>query len=68
MSWLRPARGCSCEGSSRNSEGFWMAVLGSKGVGWKLSSFTKSAFWGEAGAGAVSLDLRPVMESQLALD
>lgn len=45
-----------------------MAVLGSKGVGWKVSSFTKSAFWGEAGAGAVSLDLRPVMESQLALD
>ena len=42
-----------------------MAVLGSKGVGWKVSSFTKSAFWGEAGAGAVSLDLRPVRESQL---
>jgi hypothetical protein len=40
-----------------------MAVLGSKGVGWKVSSFTKSEFWGEADA--VSLDLRPVRESQL---
>ena len=40
-----------------------MAVLGSKGVGWKVSSFTKSAFWGDCVA--VSLDLRPVKESQL---
>jgi hypothetical protein len=41
-----------------------MAVLGSKGVGWKVSSFTKSLFCG--GCGAASLDLRPVNVSQLA--
>ena len=30
---MSPARGCSCEGSRMKSEGFWMAVVGSKGVG-----------------------------------
>lgn len=40
-----------------------MAVLGSKGAGWKVSSFTKSLFCGVCGA--ASLDLRPVNESQL---
>lgn len=40
-----------------------MAVLGSNGVGWKVSSFTKSLFGG--GCGAASLALRPVNVSQL---
>ena len=40
-----------------------MAVLGSKGVGWKVSSLAKSVFWGDCGA--ASADLRPVKESQL---
>ena len=44
------------------SEGFWMAVLGSKGVGVKLS-------WGScAGAAGVEDGLRPVSVSQLFAD
>ena len=40
-----------------------MAVEGSKGVGWKESSFTKSLFCGDwVGAG---VDFRPVMLSHL---
>lgn len=41
-----------------------MAVVGSKGVGWKVSSFTKSDC-GDWDGWAVEADLRPVMESQL---
>lgn len=42
-----------------------MAVAGSKGVGWKVSSLTKSLCCGDCvGAG---VDLRPVMLSQLVL-
>jgi hypothetical protein len=63
VSWFRPASGCNCEGSRIKSEGFWMAVLGSKGVGWKVSCGANSVGWGDcAGGGA---DLRPVMLSQL---
>lgn len=45
------------------SEGFCMAVLGSKGVAWKVSSFTKSGDCGDCAGCAAGL--RPVIESQL---
>lgn len=41
-----------------------MAVVGSNGVGWKVSSFTKSDC-GDWDCWAAEEDLRPVMESQL---
>lgn len=44
-----------------------MAVDGSKGVGWKVSSLTKSLFGGGDCAGG-GVDLRPVMLSQLEVD
>jgi hypothetical protein len=40
-----------------------MAVLGSKGVGWKVSCGANSVAWGDCAGGGV--DLRPVMLSQL---
>lgn len=43
-----------------------MAVLGSNGAGWKVSSFTKSLFCGDCGT--ASLDLRPVNVSQLEIN
>lgn len=65
MSWFRPASGCNCEGSAyRNSEGFWIAVVGSNGAGWKVSSLTKSEDCC-CGWVVVEADLRPVIESQL---
>jgi hypothetical protein len=45
------------------SEGFCMAVLGSNGVAWKVSSFTKSDDCGDCAGCAAGL--RPVIESQL---
>jgi hypothetical protein len=60
VSWFRPASGCSCVGSRIKSEGFWMALLGSKGVGVKLSWGS----WVGAAAGG-GVDFRPVSVSQL---
>ena len=63
MSWLRPARGCSCDGSRMKSAGFCMAVLGSKGVAVKLSCGANSDDCGDCEGWG--LDLRPVNVSQL---
>lgn len=64
MSWEMLARGCSCAGSMRN----WFtscAVVGSKGVGWKVSRGSELTLLPDEVVVCVVEDLRPVRVSHL---